>query len=82
VQFDNNTVVMNTTGNESKNALLSAEELLREIFPDDNKRPSVRWLRELQAKRRIPFRKIGRFVFFDPTEVRSALDKGFTVNPD
>lgn len=73
---------MDTTGNESKNALLSAEELLREIFPDDKKRPSVRWLRQLQTKRQIPFRKMGRFVFFDPAEVRLALDQRYTVKPD
>lgn len=61
--------------------LLPAAALLREVFPDDEKRPSVRWLRKMQTERLIPYRKLGRFVFFDPAEVRSALDKAFSVRP-
>ena len=60
--------------------LVGAETLLELIWPDENTRPSLRWLREMQAKRLVPFRKIGRLVYFDPIEVRQALDTQFKVN--
>lgn len=54
--------------------LLSALRLLEVLF-DDASRPSLRWLRELQRKRLIPFVRLGRRVFFDPAAVRTALEK-------
>lgn len=33
----------------------------------------------MQAKRLVPFRKIGRKVYFDPEEVRRAIDTQFKV---
>lgn len=59
--------------------LVNAESCLRIVFPDESSRPSLRYLRELQAKRLIPWKKIGRLTFFDPAEVRRALDRQFTV---
>jgi hypothetical protein len=47
---------------------------LLEILFDEDCRPSLRWLREKQAQRKIPFVKIGRLVFFDPVAVKAALD--------
>jgi hypothetical protein len=38
------------------------------IFPKDNE-PSVRTLREWTKLRRIPYHKVGHFVYFDPAEV-------------
>ena len=61
-------------------ALVGAETCLCLVFPDEATRPSLRYFRELQRKRLLPFRKIGRLVFFDPAEVRRALDKTFTVH--
>ena len=55
--------------------LVGALPLLEITFPDEKTRPSLRWLREMQAKRLIPFRKIGRLVYFSPEEVRQALDQ-------
>ena len=55
--------------------LVGAETCLEIVFPDKSTRPSLRWLRELQHKRLIPFRKIGKLVFFDPVEARRALDR-------
>ena len=52
---------------------VDAQKLLEIIF-DVNCRPSLRWLREQQALRKLPFIKIGRLVFFDPTAVKAALD--------
>jgi hypothetical protein len=60
--------------------LLGAETCLRVLFPDETTRPCVRYFRELQRKRLVPFKKIGRRVFFDPVEVRRALDRQFTVH--
>ena len=61
------------------NGLVGAMPLLEIIFPDKKTRPSLRWLREMQAKRLVPFRKIGRKVYFDPEEVRRAFDAQFKV---
>jgi hypothetical protein len=50
-----------------------AEKLLEILF-DADARPSVRWLREQQACRTIPFTRVGRLVFFDPVAVKAELD--------
>lgn len=38
------------------------------IFPD-GKEPSIRTLRKWTKLRRIPFHRVGHFVYFDPSEV-------------
>ncbi len=38
------------------------------IFPD-GKEPSIRTLRKWTKLRRIPFHRVGHFVYFDPAEV-------------
>ncbi|HVT91560.1 MAG TPA: hypothetical protein VHD76_01855 [Bryobacteraceae bacterium] len=38
------------------------------IFPQ-GKEPSIRTLREWTKLRRIPFHRVGHFVYFDPVEV-------------
>jgi hypothetical protein len=34
----------------------------------------------MQAKRLLPFYKIGGLVFFDPEEVRAAINRDFRIN--
>lgn len=63
----------------SPEGLVGAETLLKSIWPDPATRPSLRWLREQQRKRILPFVKCGRLVFFDPFHVRKVLDNNFTV---
>ncbi len=53
--------------------LLSAASLLTTLWPDPISRPSLRWIREMQAKRALPFIKIGHLVFFEIERVRAAL---------
>ena len=53
--------------------LVSIETLRETLWPDPASRPSVRWLRELQARRMVPFLKIGSKVYFEPERVRAAL---------
>jgi hypothetical protein len=60
--------------------LVDAEGLLNALFADDS-RPTVRWLREQQKRRTIPFVKIGTLVRFDPAQVREALEQRHTVKP-
>jgi hypothetical protein len=64
---------------QNPSSLVGAEALLREVWPDEESRPSLRWLRGMQAKRLVPFRKIGRKVYFDPSEVRRTIDTQFKV---
>lgn len=52
--------------------LVNSETLLEMLFEEDC-RPKIRWLRNMQAKRIIPYYKIGHLVFFDPEKVREAL---------
>ena len=56
-------------------SLLTAQSLLAEIWPDEASRPSLRWLREMQSKRAVPFIKLNRLVFFEADRVRAALRK-------
>lgn len=65
-------------GNQFSEQLVDAKTLLVRIFPEKC-RPTLRWLREQQKLRRVPFVKIGKLVFFDPTEVRAAWRDRFTV---
>ena len=47
---------------------------LLEILFDEASRPSLRWIRDQQKARRLPFAKIGRLVFFDTVACKAALD--------
>ncbi len=60
---------MNT---QDQRQLVDAKKLLEVLF-EESSRPSLRWLRQLQARRAIPFVKQGRLVFFDVNQVRDAL---------
>ena len=66
-----------TTQTEKPNPLatryVDAEKLLEILF-DEASRPSLRWLRDQQKARRLPFAKIGRLVFFDPVACKATLD--------
>jgi hypothetical protein len=53
--------------------LVGADTLRLILWPDPSSRPSLRWVRELQARRVIPFIKLGVKVFFEPERVRAAL---------
>jgi hypothetical protein len=52
---------------------VDAEKLLEILF-DEASRPSLRWIRDQQKARRLPFAKIGRLVFFDPVACKAHLD--------
>jgi hypothetical protein len=58
--------------------LVSGDDLLRVLFPKTS-RPTLRWLRDMQNQRRVPFCKIGRLVFFYPDKVRDALNSQRTA---
>jgi uncharacterized protein YbaR (Trm112 family) len=52
---------------------VDAPRLLEALFTPEC-RPSLRWLRQQQAARKIPSVKIGRLIFFDPAACKAALD--------
>lgn len=70
----------NTLQKEPKPKLVDANGLLETLF-DKSSRPSLRWVRQMQAQRKIPYVKIGHLVRFDVEEVRQALSENCTVNP-
>ena len=47
---------------------------LLEILFEEVSRPSLRWVRDQQKARTLPFVKIGRRVFFDPVLVKAHFD--------
>jgi hypothetical protein len=65
----------NTIKEQERVDYVDAQGCLEELFPDPRSRPSLRWFRYLQYDGIIPYRKIGRRVFFDVAEVRRALDR-------
>ena len=58
--------------------LVDADGLLEALF-DQQSRPSLRWVRQMQAQRKIPYIKLGRLVRFDVDDVREALSDTYTV---
>lgn len=64
----------------SDSGLVGEERCREQIWPDRKSRPSSRWFLELKARGLIPFHRIGRRIFYDPAEVRRALDRQFKVN--
>lgn len=58
--------------------LVSAKELLTLLFSEQS-RPSLRWLRDQQRKRLIPYMKIGGRIFFNPDQVREKLATKLTI---
>jgi uncharacterized protein YbaR (Trm112 family) len=55
---------------------VNGPRLLEILFPPEC-RPTMRWLRDQQKARRIPFIKLGRLVFFCPAAVRAALENKY-----
>lgn len=60
--------------------LVGAEDCIKIVFPCETSRPGLRTFREWQARGFFAFHKIGRSTYFDPEEVRYALDRRFKIN--
>jgi len=60
--------------------LVGTDRCLEILFPDERSRPGLRTFRLWQANGYFPYHKIGRRTFFDPAEVRAALDRRFKIN--
>ena len=60
-------------------AFVPGEVLLATLWPDEESRPTLRWLRKMTKLRALPFLKLGNRVWFDPARVRRHLEKQFTV---
>lgn len=59
--------------------LVSGPRLLETMWPDTESRPSLRWLRDRQADRSIPFVKLGGRVWFDLDEAGRAIVERWTI---
>lgn len=62
-------------------AFVPGEVLLATLWPDEESRPTLRWLRKMTKLRALPFLKLGNRVWFDPARVRRHLEKQYTVEP-
>jgi hypothetical protein len=58
---------------------VDAERCLEVVWPDPRCRPKLRWFLEQKRQGRIPFKKVGHFVYFDAAEVRGAIDRDCSV---
>jgi hypothetical protein len=67
-------VLNNGSNTTLEGQFVDARRLLEIVF-EEGSRPSLRWLRDQQVRRAIPFVKLGRLVFFDPVQVRAALNR-------
>jgi len=65
---------------KSEQMLVGAECCLEILFPDAGSRPGLRTFRKWQAEGFIPYHKIGRRTFFEPEQVRSALERRFRIS--
>jgi hypothetical protein len=63
------------------NKLVAAPDLLKNVWPDERSRPSLRWLRHQQRVRAIPWVRAGRRVLFCPAHVLSFVHRKLTVLP-
>jgi hypothetical protein len=61
--------------------MVSAERLLTLLW-DESSRPSLRWLRRQQKRRTIPFIRIGRLIWFSPSQVWTHLQRRRQVTAD
>lgn len=61
--------------------LVGAEDCIKIVFPAESSRPGLRTFRDWQAKGYIPVHRIGRRTFFDPDQVRAALERRFRIAP-
>lgn len=59
--------------------LVNGDTLLKELFNQES-RPSGRWLSLRIKDRSIPYKKIGRMVFYDVDEVRDVLERKNSVH--
>ena len=64
---------------ENISKLTDASGLIKALF-DEDCAPSLRTVREWTHRRVVPFVKVGRLVFFSPTDVRQALAASRTVH--
>jgi hypothetical protein len=63
-----------------RSGLVNAQECLERIWVDSKSRPSLRWFKQQRALGLVPYLKIGGRFYYDPREVRLALQKQCGVN--
>lgn len=66
---------------QQASTLVGVGRCLEIVFPDPASAPGKRTFNQWMANRYFPVHKIGRRVFLDPVEVRSALDRRFKILP-
>jgi hypothetical protein len=71
---------MRANASKLESQLVDAATCINLVFSGSERKPSVRTFRLWQEKGMIPVVKIGHLTFFDPSEVRAALDKRCRIN--
>ena len=64
---------------ELNTGLVNHRKCIEKIWPHEDSRMCERSFKKLQADGCIPYVKIGRRIYFDPEEVRQAINKQFKV---
>lgn len=53
--------------------LVGIGKMMAEVWPDEDERPSERFVRKHMSLKNIPFVKLGARVWFDPQQVRQVI---------
>jgi hypothetical protein len=73
---------MNPLSNQTQSTkqLVGVAKCREILFPDPGSAPGMRTWNEWMKRKYFPRVKIGKRVFLDPDEVRSALERRFKIN--
>ncbi len=61
------------------NDFVNASRCLELVFPQEESRPCMRTLKYWQARKMIPFTRIGKRSFYQAAKVKAALERKFTI---
>jgi hypothetical protein len=64
---------------EDSIGLVDGEKCLALLFPEKRCRPTLRTFLEWKARGKIPYRKIGKRIYYDPVEVRRSIDRNCKI---
>jgi hypothetical protein len=67
---------------QEQSGFVNGALLLELLFPEEETRPTMRWLRKMTATRSLPFIKIGNRSWFNVADVRRHIEYKYRVSPE